>query len=235
MSGAPREDLAYVLHVRRFRENSLIADVLTPTAGRISLVARSSSRAKSRLGESLQPFRPVHLGFGGRGELLTLQRVEPAGSLPVFTGDRLLSGLYVNELIVRLVQRGEGDHELFELYAAIIRDLAGASPLEPLLRRFEVSLLEVCGYGLPLGLTADDQTPISARQRYVFRQDEGFFVAGTEPATLTLAGATLLALDGQAEFEPVSLLEAKQFMRAILRHYLGEKPLHARSLFQAGH
>ncbi|NBZ95748.1 MAG: DNA repair protein RecO, partial [Proteobacteria bacterium] len=46
---------------------------------------------------------------------------------------------------------------------------------------------------------------------------------------------TLLALDGQAEFEPVSLLEAKQFMRAILRHYLGEKPLHARSLFQAGH
>ncbi|MBU6191402.1 MAG: DNA repair protein RecO, partial [Betaproteobacteria bacterium] len=204
-------------------------------AGRISLVARSSSRGKSRLGESLQPFRPVELAFAGRGELLTLQRAEPAGPLAVLNGDRLLSGLYVNELIVRLVARGEGDETLFELYANTVRGLGGELPLEPLLRRFEVSLLEVCGYGLPLGADADTQSPISAEQRYAFRQEQGFFVAGAEPAGLTLSGATLLALSGQAVFEPASLVEAKQFMRAVLRQYLGEKPLHARSLFQAGH
>lgn len=235
MSNAVREDSAYVLHVRRFRENSLIVDALTQDSGRISLVARSSSRAQSRLGESLQPFRAIQLCFSGRGELFNLQRVDPRGLLSVLSGDRLLSGLYVNELVVRLVQRGEGEGELFALYAQTITELTGSQPLEPLLRRFEVNLLEACGYGLPLAFTADTQTPIASEHRYAFRQDEGFFLCGAGVATPTIGGATLLALDGRIEFEPASLSEAKHFMRSVLRHYLGDRPLHARSLFQAGH
>ena len=234
MSGGPREELAYVLHLRRYRENSLLVDALSRGGGRLSLVARAPARAQSRLGESLQPFRPVQLSFSGRGELFTLQRVEPGGPLTALKGDWLLSGLYVNELLVRLVQRGEGDQEIFDLYARMITELANERPLEPLLRRFEVALLEVCGYGLPLTSTADTHAPVEVGARYSFKHDMGLHYAPLETTQPTVGGATLLALAGETEFEPATLAEAKHFMRGILRHYLGDKPLHARSLFQHG-
>ena len=234
MSAAPREELAYVLHVRRYRENSLLVDALSRASGRLSLVARAPSRGQSRLGESLQPFRPVQLGFSGRGELLTLHRVEPGGPLTVLKGDWLLSGLYVNELLVRLVQRGEGEQELFDLYARMMAALTDECPLEPSLRRFELALLEACGYGLPLNSTADTGAPVDASARYCFKHDQGLFFAPATSTQNSVGGATLLALAGAIEFDPGTLAEAKHFMRAVLRHYLGDKPLHARSLFQRG-
>ena len=107
----------------------------------------------------------MQLGFSGRGELLTLHRVEPGGPLTVLKGDWLLSGLYVNELLVRLVQRGEGEQDLFDLYARMMAALTDECPLEPALRRFELALLEACGYGLPLSSTADTGAPVDASAR----------------------------------------------------------------------
>ena len=70
--------------------------------------------------------------------------------MPALTGERLLSGLYLNELVVRLAGRGEGDSRLFERYATTLTLLAHGEALEPVLRAFEVALLEISGYGLEL-------------------------------------------------------------------------------------
>ena len=63
----------------------------------------------------MQPFREVTLLFHGREDLQTLQKAEPLGPVPLLAGERLISGLYVNELMVRLTGRGEGDAGLYRL------------------------------------------------------------------------------------------------------------------------
>jgi recombinational DNA repair protein (RecF pathway) len=44
-------------------------------------------------------------------------------------------------------------------------------------------------------------------------------------------GSTLLALAGRLPLRESVLPDAKRFMRAVLNHHLGDRPLHSRSLF----
>ena len=231
MKSAVHEDLGFILHTRRFRENSLLVDALTQQVGRISLIARAPSKGTSRLSESLQPFRKVTLAFSGRSELLTLVRVEHTQPLRSLGGDRLLSGLYINELMVRLTHRGEAEPALFAHYEASLEALESGQPLEPLLRSFEVSLLELCGYGMPLKECPDTGAMVESEQQYHYVMEEGPYREVPGAHNIRTSGAMLLALAGEDAFTPETQAEAKRFMRAVLRHYLGDKPLHARSLF----
>ncbi len=234
MVSASKEDIAFVLHTRRYGENSLLVEALASNQGRIALVARAPTRAKSRLGESLQPFRAVQMRFGGRGELLTLHHVEAVAVHTVLQGARLLSGMYLNELVMRLSGRGEDEAGLFDLYATVMVDLAGTAPLEPTLRHFEIALLACCGYGLPLAETADSGALVDPSERYAYVLEHGPLSQPTAASAVHVSGAMLLALAGRCEFTQASLLEAKHFMRRVLSYHLGPRPLHARSLFSGG-
>ncbi|MEM8548122.1 MAG: DNA repair protein RecO, partial [Pseudomonadota bacterium] len=119
MSGARvRLEPAWVLHRRDYRDSSQIVDALTPGYGRLSLVARGVRRPKSPHRGLLQPFRPLLLSWTGRRELVTLTDVERApGAVLELTGDALLSGFYVNELVLRLTHRFDPQPELFAVYS----------------------------------------------------------------------------------------------------------------------
>jgi DNA repair protein RecO (recombination protein O) len=109
---------AYILHSRPYRDSSVILEVFTPEHGRISALARGARR-KSRGGSAaalLQLFTPLLLSFSGRGELKTLTAREAAGTAVSLRGDRLYSGLYVNELLVRLLHRYDPHPQLFVAY-----------------------------------------------------------------------------------------------------------------------
>lgn len=54
---------AFVLHSRPWSETSLMLDVFTEESGRVRLVAKGA-RSKG----ALQPFTPLLVRFGGRGE-----------------------------------------------------------------------------------------------------------------------------------------------------------------------
>lgn len=231
MRSPVREDKAYVLHVRRYRENSLLVEALTSSSGRLGLVARTSSKSRRPPGEAVQPFREVTLLFHGREDLQTLQSAEPLGPVPLLGGERLISGLYVNELMMRLTGRGEGDAALYRLYAETIVGLTGDAPLEPLLRRFEVGLLDLSGYGVDFTTTADTGQPVVPEERYFFLPEAGFMVQPPPGAAQGLDGRTLLALAGRRDFDETALREAKRFMRLLLQRQLGERPLQSRALF----
>lgn len=231
MRSPARQDTAYVLHTRRYRENSLLVDALTLKQGRLTLVARAPTKARRSISEAVQPFREITLAFHGRDDLQTLERAEPLGPVPLLQGERLISGLYVNELVVRLTGRGEGDEALYRLYGRSVEALRGDGALEPLLRRFEVGLLEHCGYGVDFFATADTGVPISPEGEYFFVPDAGFMAESPGPGAQCLRGRTLLALGGTLEFDAVSLREAKRFMRQLLQRQLGDRPLNARALF----
>ncbi len=231
MSGPSTQDHAFVLHTRRYREHSLLVEALTREHGRVGLVARAGSGKRRAGRDSLQAFRPLLLVWQGRGELHTLTHWETTDALPALLAERLLSGLYLNELVIRFAGRGEGDPRLFERYAATLALLAHGEALEPVLRAFEVALLEISGYGLELAQTVDTELPLTAGQRYDYVPDLGPHQGHGRAGGIEVDGATLLALGGQRPLEAAVLPDAKRFMRALLAHHLGDRPLHSRSLF----
>ena len=90
---------AYVLHCRAYRENSALVDFLTPQ-GRLRAVLRS---ARGKAGTLARPFVPLEVEFRGRGELKNVGRMESAGVSTWLNGEALFSGLYLNELLIRLL------------------------------------------------------------------------------------------------------------------------------------
>ena len=140
---------AFVLHSRPYRDSSALLEVLTSEFGRISLVAkgaRRSVRGRSN-GAILQPFIPLLLSFSGRAELKTVTGSEVAGDVVSLKGERLFSGIYLNELLIRLLHRNDTHPNLFIAYADAIATLGGERSMDDTLRQFEFILLEELGYG----------------------------------------------------------------------------------------
>jgi DNA repair protein RecO (recombination protein O) len=98
------EEPAFVLHSIAYKETSLILDVFTRHYGRIALVAKGAKRPHSSLRPVLQQFQPLQIHFTGKLELKTLTKSEWQGGVVPLTGDALLCGFYMNELIVKFSQ-----------------------------------------------------------------------------------------------------------------------------------
>lgn len=94
---------AFVLHSRPWSETSLVLDVFTEESGRVRLVAKGARSKRSNLKGALQPFTPLLLRFGGRGEVKTLRSAEAVSLALPLSGITLYSGLYINELVSRVL------------------------------------------------------------------------------------------------------------------------------------
>ena len=217
---------AFVLHSRPWSETSLMLDVFTEESGRVRLVAKGARSKRSNLKGALQPFTPLLVRFGGRGEVKTLRSAEAVSlALP-------LSGLYVNELISRVLEHETRFSELFFDYLHCIQALAGASGSpEPALRRFELALLGHLGYGVDFLHCAGSGEPVDDTMTYRYREEKGF-IASLVIDNNTFTGHHLKALASR-EFPDVDTLRAaKRFTRIALKPYLGGKPLKSRELFR---
>ncbi|WPC06286.1 DNA repair protein RecO [Pseudomonas benzenivorans] len=216
---------AYVLHSRAYRESSALVDLLTPQ-GRLRAVLRG---ARGRAGTLARPFVPLEAELRGRGELKNVGRLEAAGIPNLLTGEALFSGLYLNELLIRLLPAEVPHPEIFEHYALTLQALAQGRALEPLLRAFEWRLLDELGYGFALDRDRLGR-PIVAERLYRLQPDAGLEpVAQLQPGVFQ--GAELLAMAGADWAVPGALAAAKRLMRQALAPHLGGRPLVSRELF----
>lgn len=217
--------IAFVLHSRPYKETSALVDLFMPQ-GRLRAVLRG---ARGKVGSLARPFVPLDIELRGRGELKTVSRLESAGIANLLTGDALFSGLYLNELLIRLLP-GEDPHPgLFQHYAATLQALAVGRPLEPLLRAFEWRLLDDLGYGFALAVDTNGQ-PVAAEGLYRLRPDAGLEPVGQLQPGL-FHGRELLAMAEADWSEPAALAAAKRLMRQALAPHLGGRPLVSRELF----
>lgn len=235
---------AYILHARPYRDSSLILELLTPEQGRIGCVARGARRDKQRRQHSLQPFAPLLVSLLGRGDLKTLGPVENAGASLWLKGRAIYGGLYVNELLVRLLPVGEAQYGVFAAYQTLLQSLAAldgssSEQLEAPLRRFELQLLQQLGSCPQLGYCAHSQGPVNAEGSYRLEDEIGFVpvvrAGNARHAVGEFAGAELLALEravDSGELAPELLAAAKRLTRILLAPLLGEKPLQSRELFR---
>jgi DNA repair protein RecO (recombination protein O) len=229
---------ACVLHHWPYRDTSLLLELFTPEHGRVGAVARGVRTEKSRRAGILQSFRKLLVSWSGRGELVTLGGVEEDGAALRLAGSSLLCGFYANELLMRLLPRNDPHAELYATYWSTLRQLADAredacGALEAVLRIFEKDLLQQLGYGLQLDRTSDTGAPVQPHERYSYEIERGPVAYNERSMGVSVHGSTLAALSTGTLQEESSLRESKKLMRAVLAHYLGDKPLHSRELFQA--
>ena len=120
---------AYVLHSYDWSESSLILEAFTRHHGRTALVAKGAKRPSSGFRPVLMPLQPLQIGYAGDAEIGTLKNAEWVGGHVMPTGDALLAGQYLNELLMRLMARDDPHPALFDAYAASKRDDRGYAKL----------------------------------------------------------------------------------------------------------
>lgn len=222
---------AYVIHSRPYRDSSALLDVFTAEYGRIGLVARGARRQNRRGGSAalLQPFTPLLLSFSGRTQLKSLVATESARGMLVLRGERLFSGLYLNELLVRLMHRNDAHPTLFAAYDRALSALAGSTAVDAILRRFEFTLLDELGYGFDPGVEGSSGQPINAARWYRYEPGVGL-VDGSQGGSV-FSGADLLAL-AAGDYTGSARQAAKRLLREALAVHLGSEPLRSRELFR---
>ena len=223
---------SYILHSRPYRESSFLLEALSRSHGRVGLVARGARGARSRWKNVLQPFRPLLLSWNQRGELGTLTAADQVASPPALVGESLFCGLYANELTTRFLQRSDPHPGLFEHYRRLVAELAAGSQPQPLLRIYEMELLQSAGFGLQLDHEHGTSDAIRLDAWYLYVPESGpkrrEYDAG-KPHEL-ISGAALLALKS-GMIEDQHLKELKTLMRRLIRFHLGDKPLNSQALF----
>ena len=223
---------AYVLHRRPYQEITNLVQFLTLGHGRVTAVVRQSSKM---IGKNVQPFIPVLLSCSGRGDLLNLREFDPQGRALLATPEEQMIGMYINELVTRLVPQHTASRSLFECYADTLAEVAHSDAFEPVLRRFEVKLLEISGHGLQLDHDHLTYEPLVAGAVYHYEPSEGPVRcnSGQTRGGVLCHGETLLDLArGLTEGGERTLGEAKALLRATISYHLKNRVLHTRSLFR---
>ena len=221
----------FVLHSRPFRDTSLLLDLLTHHHGRIHVLARNARGLRSRFKGLLQPFVPFLASWSGKTELMYLNQVEANGLPYYLSGVALISGFYLNELLVRLLHREDAHPAIYTAYQTALSHLARGDNQENLLRLFEKQLLFELGYGVQLDKDATG-VPIIAEQLYQYQAQHGFVKTFRAISEATVfQGKNLLALHYEELRHADDLQAAKRLMRLLLIPLLGDKPIKSRELF----
>src|SRR5690625_3050175 len=213
-------DPCVVLHQRPYRETSLLLEAWSRKYGRLGVVARGARRPRGVQRAALQPCRRLLLSWSLRGELATLTGAENAGPVWGLKGDALFAVFYLNELLLRLLERQDPHPELFDDYVVTL-DAMESGGLEAPLRLFEKWLLQATGYGLELFVEADGETPVAAGRSYAYRIGQGA-VPSEGPighGEVAVHGETLLALKREQLESRRELAQARRLLQTALSHY----------------
>jgi DNA repair protein RecO (recombination protein O) len=222
---------AYLLHQYAYRDTSRILEVFTREHGRLTLFARGANGAKSSLKGLLRPFQGLLVSWVGKTEACQLAGAEIDGALTNLAKERLMSGFYLNELLLKLTERCDPHPEIFDAYRRCIEALAGGAAEEVALRCFEKRLLDNLGYGLELSRTADGE-PVSRDGYYRFAAERG-----PQPCVADAPGAiygrSLADLDAESFDDARSLRDAKRVLRSALDACLDGRVLKSREVMLA--
>jgi DNA repair protein RecO (recombination protein O) len=212
---------ALVLHKRAYRETSLQLELLTRDHGIVGLVAKGVTGAKNHvLRAQLQPMQHIKVSFLLKSELGTLTASEPLPPVLAIAGDRLMAGLYLNELVLKLCPRQDADNELYQRLLSARSELSGSMPLAWLVRRFERDLIQHLGYMTPWSATANG-SDIEPDRHYRAHPELGLMPAKAEEPG-AMSGADLLDFNADRMPSLPSLAALRQLLHGVIALHLGK-------------
>lgn len=238
------DEPGFVLHRYDWSESSLILEVFTRRLGRVALIAKGAKRPSSNFRPVLLPLQPLRLAFSAEGEIRTLKDAEWVGGQVMPTGESLLAGYYLNELLIRLLARDDPHPALFEHYASAVQVLASehGEALQPALRAFELLLLRDVGVLPALDTQTLAMAPLAEDQRYSLVPEGGLVQAHPEDGRASLPAVEWLALsDALSNPAPFHALmraaanagvmsELRPQLRTLLHYHCGVSTLRTRQL-----
>jgi DNA repair protein RecO (recombination protein O) len=207
------------------------------------VVARGAKRPTSQLRPVLLPFQLLWAQLGKApadegGEIHPLRSAEWAGGAPLLPAPALLSGYYLNELLMKLLARQDPHPALFDAYADTLTALAQpglAADAEPAaLRAFELSLLREIGLLPDLRAETLGGQPLQPDADYGLQAEAGLLrQTGGVPGAAWLAAQA--ALD-RGDLAALRLLCAplagllRGPLRQVLHYHLGGHALRTRQV-----
>lgn len=225
---------AFILHSRPYRDTSALVELFTREYGRVTVIARGARSNKNKNAALWQPFTPVLVSWYGKAELKSATAIEPASAPFFLEGARLLSAMYLNELLHRLLSPLEPQLMMYEVYKIVLAELTNAEvDVEIVLRSFERRLIDELGYGVSF-TDAINNGNLSPEKMYRFQAPFGFVLVGDVERLdnrTFFSGEVLLEIEKE-NYDTASIKNsAKHLMRQILANYLGPEPLNSRRLF----
>jgi len=235
---------AFVLHQWDWSETSLILDLFTREHGRLAAVAKGAKRPYSQLRPVLMPFQRLLVATSKPKseegtDILNLRSAEYAGGGHSLPSARLFTGFYLNELLLKLLARGDPHERLFDAYAHTLQALVAAEDEAPL-RAFELLLLRETGLLPDLARCTSTQQRLQADAGYQLRAEVGLVVATDgEAHASALSGSTCLALQAALDRDDLPALRRaclaglpalKTQLRLVLNYHLGSPPLRTRQM-----
>ena len=234
------DEPAYVLHSHDWSEASLVLEVWSRHAGRVALVAKGVKRPSSQFRPVLLPLQPLRLSWGGDAEVRTLKAAHWPGGHVMPTGEALLSGYYLNELLMRLLVRDDPHSALFDHYTHAVRHLAeAAASQQAVLRAFELLLLRELGWLPGLNTLGNSDQPLATHTAYVLMPEGGLRESlDGEPQALrgNVWRQIQTALDGPDGFNDVlracapALGQLRSQLRTLLHYHSGVRVFQTRQL-----
>ncbi|KQW65855.1 DNA repair protein RecO [Methylibium sp. Root1272] len=245
---APALQPAYLLHRYDWSESSLILDLFTREQGRVAVAAKGAKRPYSQLRAVLLPFQRLNVAYGVRraregegegSEVQPLKTAEWAGGPAMLGGAALLTGFYLNELLMKLLARQDPHPTLFDAYAHTLPALGASDDarVEAALRAFELVLLREIGLLPEFGRVTLTQQPLGGAVRHALKAESGLVAAASgEPS---LAQTDWLALQAALDLNDLAALQRaclpvladlKPMLRSLLHYHLATPVLRTRQL-----
>jgi len=225
MSNLTRQK-AFILHKQDWDDKSEQVELFTPDFGRILIFY--SNRKKP-----LPLFQQLDIDFKKNGEFGTIKSWISDGPVHYLQQEYLYFGLYLNELLVRLLPREDANPILFGLYASTLTHISKNEASTGALRFFEHTLLQQLGYAISFSKDME-QADIKADQYYSHLAGVGFKrVIGSDAINSEcIPGSTIIAIGKNHWSDPSTL----KFSRVIFQHeidlLLEHKELFTRSLIR---
>ena len=219
----------YVLHLRTYRETSLIAEVYSRRSGRLSVIFKGIRSRKSRYSVMVQPFVPMSLSLFGRSDLKTVANLEFPERPFAISGKNLILGMYVNELLYRLLEKFDPLESVFDSYECLLKKFEKLNNPISSLREFELNLLKELGYGINFQTDSASGDFFFPDAHYNFFVNEGFRKT-LKPDEMSFRGDEIqsMALGKLDEVRPKKVLS---LTRQSLASLLDNIPLTSRTIF----
>jgi DNA repair protein RecO (recombination protein O) len=244
MARAAAASAAFVLHRYDWSETSLILDLFTRDQGRLTVAAKGAKRPYSQLRPALLPFQRILASVSrpsrdDTSDIVTLRSAEWAGGAPMLAGAALFSGFYLNELLMKLLARGDPHTLLFDAYATTLPALAAGDETlnQAALRAFEIVLLREIGLLPQLDQLTATLAPVAPAELHALRPERG--IVPSAPDEPGLRGALLTRLQAALDTGAMADLQAacadnlptlKAMLRALLHYHLGTPRLRTREV-----
>lgn len=231
----------FVLHQKPYRENRSLTYFFSQEFGLVNGIGK----------KNLPLFVPISVFATGKSDLKSFSQSQLLQNAQPLHGQAQFAGLYLNELLVKLLPPEESCHPLWQAYQQSLNCLANLNHqffnpndyLKLLLRQFEQQLFEELGYAIDF--SHDNQGElIVPTSHYRYQLQAGFVPVVI--AETTGKGQDLTVFLGQdlqvwqnslqendADFSDLALLnQMGKLYRQVVDNLLNHQPLQSRELWR---